>query len=1674
MGWNGESLEKKVLACLMSVVLVVGFVPTSAFAEAAEALTTEGQPVIAEVSGDTSPDAEVGAITQEDEGAEVVGDLEANDQQAEKMPAFKQERVVDGVAVSVSAEAGVFPEGATLRVERADESERQLADAAVDEARSEGRSVAASYTFDIKVLDAQGEELQPADGRSASVSFGLAEAADGNLETDVYHLAEGDATGELTAEVLDVAAEVGSKTGGEAAAVVETDGFSLYVVEFTYDNLEYVLSGDSSVALSEILQAIGLNGEVTDVAVSDESLFSASDETGEWIVTAHKPFLTDEWMRVTINDVSYQITVTDGYNEGVVDTWNDIRYNMAYTEGLGYDNREDYILKDDITAKDTDTLLILNTSMNVTLDLKGHTLSRGLENSSSREGGHIIYVGKNATLTVKNGTLTGGNNEGDAGCIYNDGTVIIENVTITGNKCTGSGGAIYNNGTLTIKSGSITGNAAGNTTSVHGGGIYNVGTLDLQGGSITNNSAGGQGGGILQHVDGTINISGAPVVSGNSASQGNNIYLRADKTMGVTDKLTDGASLYVSTGDGTGSITKGYGTYNMAQHPNMFLHADDPEKAVLQYDGEAYIGEHNDPCPDTPYISYEWNGSRLIANENMTDDNWMSWPEDTNIPGGYFVVDGNVTVNGRATLHGNTSIVLCDGCELNVKGLYIPAGCILNIYGQSGNTGKLVSKPSGGAGIGGYSGHDNGKIVIHGGTIQATGHDNCAGIGSNSGKKTGSVIIYDGTVTATGGSNGAGIGGGRNSDADLIQIFGGTITATGKNSSAGIGGGDPEDSTAYSEYIEIYGGTVTANGDDKGADIGGGEYSSATVKIYDGKVIATGGDEGGAGIGSGRDGAASDIIIAGGKVEAKTASSKAVGMGNVDSSKGTSTMTFGYTDQNREEIRITSPSYGGSVTLENDFTCEDTGEKFSKGTHADTEGMGGTLIPFEQIEVSYIDLDENEQHEACQSITNTTTKWKDDWYAVVENATVANQITVTGNVNLILSDGCKLEAKNVKVAAGSSLTIWGQSTGSGKLVATAADGSGYAGIGGADSDCGTIIVNGGTVTATGGSKLRADVSTEAFMQLSYGGAGIGGSIDHKPGTVVINRGTVTATGGSGGAGIGGGAISRGNDAQVSSGGKVEIHGGTVTARGKSGGAGIGGGYLEVFEQGLDGTGTILITGGNVNAYGSDFRLFETQDEPSVFDGGAGIGGGVRSNAGSIEITGGTIHAYGAATSPAIGTGGNYTQNPSCDCLGGSVIISGGSVTAKGGTGDAAAIGGGRRGGGVNITISGGQVNVTDGFVGIGKGKDGPQDCTTVLTWTEDSFKTLSVTSGSYSGAVTLEKDFKVKNTETTIPAGSYGDKVAQLAGKTLVPYAEETETVPAFKSSSLVLSGQIGVNFFMCLPEIEGMDYSDSYMTYSITGKGTITERADYDPSFRDRSGNSYYGFTCYVNSIQMADTITATYHYGDGQTVSLDYSIADYIAYFDGRQSEYSQATIGLIKAIADYGHYTQPFLSAQNRWTIGKDYAEMDKHYTDSFELESIRTAVQNYTLTKKIDGSKVTKATSCLNLESETALDVFLTVEAGTELTASATFNGKTFTAVRQKDGRYRIRVSGISAHQLGDAITITGTAGGDFTITVSALAYVRAMLGLEAYSGDAWNAMAALYQYHAAAMKYRGTE
>ena len=112
-----------------------------------------------------------GAVIDDIEGAGVeknstpnVSHSDATAQNEEtpiKTSAFSETKTVNGVRISVTAPEGVFPEGAVLSVTKVGGAVRQNVEDAVDAVRDDSVNVAKAYTFDIKVLDQNGNEIQP-------------------------------------------------------------------------------------------------------------------------------------------------------------------------------------------------------------------------------------------------------------------------------------------------------------------------------------------------------------------------------------------------------------------------------------------------------------------------------------------------------------------------------------------------------------------------------------------------------------------------------------------------------------------------------------------------------------------------------------------------------------------------------------------------------------------------------------------------------------------------------------------------------------------------------------------------------------------------------------------------------------------------------------------------------------------------------------------------------------------------------------------------------------------------------------------------------------------------------------------------------------------------------------------------------------------------------------------------------------------------------------------------------------------------------------------------------------------------------------------------------------------------------------------------------------------------
>ena len=137
--------------------------------------------------------------------------------------------------------------------------------------------------------------------------------------------------------------------------------------------------------------------------------------------------------------------------------------------------------------------------------------------------------------------------------------------------------------------------------------------------------------------------------------------------------------------------------------------------------------------------------------------------------------------------------------------------------------------------------------------------------------------------------------------------------------------------------------------------------------------------------------------------------------------------------------------------------------------------------------------------------------------------------------------------------------------------------------------------------------------------------------------------------------------------------------------------------------------------------------------------------------------------------------------------------------------------------------------------------------------------------------VSAEPVTSFKNLKDPSETGvSNGYRLTKVTGNLTVTVTAE-QTAPAFERYSLLLSGEIGVKFYMNLDCLTDEEKAASYMTFSIP-HGTCTELENFNGNDTlTKDSVELHGFTCYINSIQMAEPITATYHYfKDGEELTV------------------------------------------------------------------------------------------------------------------------------------------------------------------------------------------------------------
>ena len=426
---------------------------------------------------------------------------------------------------------------------------------------------------------------------------------------------------------------------------------------------------------------------------------------------------------------------------------------------------------------------------------------------------------------------------------------------------------------------------------------------------------------------------------------------------------------------------------------NMELVAQWMEARPISTDPITYLDKDGNQQVCTAYTVLTSETKESILNY---DDKWYD------LPAGWYVVEGGVTITPRLDTHGAVNLILTNGSHLTAEwGIDVKVGDTFTVYAQStdeGTMGRLTAclpadfnldrmvhysvwPDSGMAGIGSSArwreGNDGireseGTIVINGGNIRAKGQDNASAIGGTRAEEiefrsTDRGEVYNrrqgGSITINGGvvrtepfalleGNplaviSVGIGTCQMGYGGSVTINGGTVIAEAANDAITTGDGGT---------ITINGGDVTARGGVNNfgenshrvlSGNGIGPYESGSVTINDGTVKATAKGEG-FGIGGARiyNTGAMTVTINGGTIEA-TANRNNAAIGDRGKGKSGVTITDGV---------IHATGKGGAAGIGSKDDIRITGGELT----VSAEGSGAAIGGF---------TDSHSERVNCKSIT---------------------------------------------------------------------------------------------------------------------------------------------------------------------------------------------------------------------------------------------------------------------------------------------------------------------------------------------------------------------------------------------------------------------------------------------------------------------------------------------------------------------------------------------------------------------------------------------------------------------------------------------------------------------------------------------------------------------------------
>lgn len=187
---------------------------------------------------ETSVDASVDASSEaSSEDASAVASTEASEDAATLASSveeleFDQDKVIDGIKISLYAKKGVLPADAELRVEKVETSLEEKIEDAIDAETGSNVNVEKTYSYDINIYsESEGKNVQPEDGTVRVTFEQVHEASDKNLSLEVYHVKENDGEVQNVEKVA-----TGSKNSTETEISFDAEHFSIYTLTLVEDH----------------------------------------------------------------------------------------------------------------------------------------------------------------------------------------------------------------------------------------------------------------------------------------------------------------------------------------------------------------------------------------------------------------------------------------------------------------------------------------------------------------------------------------------------------------------------------------------------------------------------------------------------------------------------------------------------------------------------------------------------------------------------------------------------------------------------------------------------------------------------------------------------------------------------------------------------------------------------------------------------------------------------------------------------------------------------------------------------------------------------------------------------------------------------------------------------------------------------------------------------------------------------------------------------------------------------------------------------------------------------------------------------------------------------------------------------------------------------------------------